>query len=59
MRSAAFVIFILSLFGASAQSYEQTLKQCLQNFHEGLGKFSKEQAETEIERRYSAPPGRR
>ena len=53
MRSAALVIFILSLFGASAQSYEQTLKQCLQNFHEGLGKFSKEQAETEIERRYS------
>ncbi len=36
-----------------AQNYEQTLKQCLKNFHEGLGQFTKEKAAAEIERRYN------
>jgi thiol-disulfide isomerase/thioredoxin len=44
-------IFFGSVLGA--QSYEQVLKQCIKNFHEGLGSFSREKAQTEIERRYS------
>ena len=35
-----------------AQHYEKTLKQCIENFREGLGQFTKESAESEIERRY-------
>jgi thiol-disulfide isomerase/thioredoxin len=35
-----------------AQSYEQVIKKCIKNFHEGLGQFTKDNATTEIERRY-------
>jgi len=45
---ALFFIIILS----HGQNYEQRLKQCIQNFHEGLGQFTKESASIEIERRY-------
>jgi len=34
------------------QNYDQTLKKCIQSFHEGLGKFTKENAEVEVARRY-------
>jgi len=44
------LLFLLS--AAQAQNYEQRLKQCMKNFHEGLGGFSKESASAEIERRY-------
>jgi thiol-disulfide isomerase/thioredoxin len=50
-----FVIFLTVLISQSllGQSYDQTLKKCIQNFHDGLGKFSKDKAQTEVERRYA------
>lgn len=38
---------------ANAQHYEQRLKHCIKNFQEGLSNFKKEDAESEIERRYA------
>lgn len=36
----------------TAQQYDKTLKTCIENFREGLGQFTKENATAEIERRY-------
>ena len=35
-----------------AQHYEKTLQRCIDSFRDGLGQFTKENAVTEIERRY-------
>ena len=51
MKSLTWII-ILSFRILSAQSYDQVLKKCMANFHEGLGKFTKEKAEAELQRRY-------
>ena len=50
-----FFVIGLCLFSglAHGQQYEQTLKRCIKNFQEGISNFKKEDAETEIERRYS------
>src|SRR5436190_23910601 len=46
------LITLITLSELKAQSYEQVLKKCIKNFHEGLGQFTKDNATTEIERRY-------
>ena len=53
MRISVILFTLLVASFAHAQSYEQTLKKCIKNFHEGLGQFTKENANTEIERRYA------
>jgi peroxiredoxin len=53
--AGCFLILIVASFSmtiATAQHYEQTLKKCVKNFHEGLGDFTKERASAEVERRY-------
>lgn len=52
MRFFIVVLFILPLC-VHAQHYEHRLKQCIKNFQEGLSNFKKEDAEAEVERRYT------
>lgn len=44
---------LIAPMALSAQHYEHRLKQCIKNFQEGLSNFKKEDAEAEIERRYT------
>ena len=45
-------ILLVTLSHSQAQGYERTLKKCIDNFHDGIGRLSKETASIEMERRY-------
>lgn len=51
MKYGMFIGWLLSL-QLSAQHYDKVLNQCIENFRDGLGQFTKENAVAEIERRY-------
>jgi thiol-disulfide isomerase/thioredoxin len=45
-------ILSLHLSPSYAQGYDRTLKKCIENFHDGIGKLKKETATEEMDRRY-------
>ena len=52
MKLLSILLFcLLSGFGY-AQRYDNSVKKCLENFHEGLSKFSSDKVQEEMERRY-------
>jgi thiol-disulfide isomerase/thioredoxin len=51
MKYWVFIGWLLSQ-SLYAQHYDKTLNKCIENFREGLGQFTKENAVDEIERRY-------
>jgi thiol-disulfide isomerase/thioredoxin len=45
--------FLMLPLLANAQHYEQTLKRCIKNFQDGMETISKDDAEAEVQRRYT------